>query len=811
MKKYRFLLFCLLVIVSVSVSAQTLPSNRKIGMPKYISQPMANPDGKNPNESWQDWCEKKILSGDLGDLGDIINTPWDVYSDRDNNKTYTSPGGNTIHSTLSFGEKLWVADYYDGYLLVYADKDKQKQQSSVISSSAECKGWIHIKNLLLWKTCPMNSNSIYEKGLVVHDPSKSQFDSNPTYLLAPANGAPKSGYKASSLDIKFVLKKVSLGRGVVYYLLSDNFSIGNTPFDVAVKGWLPNSYITEWNQRLAMEPTYASIAVSQYKGAGVYPCVYDAHSSALIFKQSGSAPDDPFWQYTKNFSAQRMDSYLMRFPILGDRKDNSHIDDNIYKVASIASLEGEDGSNTYAREIEELKQKVSNINVILVIDATASMKNYYSKIVEVLQTAIKRDYTHSIRVGAVLYKDYIDHQKNGGKPSFIPVTHRIEDVATFITNAKYQLGSADVDHWEAVFEGLDLALDSRIMGYDKQHSNFIILIGDAANHRDKKGPWREMSSTLSQKMFENNVNFLAFQVNHPAMDAYDFYPAQITYIANELMEKYRHKLGQPMEMELKPNNMKRLIREGAKYTDVPIMIQYIYSSQGESETPNRLRAMIEENIDEFQELIEENIKTLSGNIFGSSLSSSTGLQKEKLRAILRQFDWSDSKINKYLDHLSRGGITKIVGYTADRVDGMSYNLMDYSVLFAEEEVEILIRALNQVYARGNSRKNFQDAIIAMGKALLGEFDSNNGDDLEIDELMGKIFGIPVPINSCGFKIADILSMSDSEFNNYFEDFKAKCKTFETLKNQSEIKSGRFQCNGNTFYWVPFRDIPGFCQ
>lgn len=82
--------------------------------------------------------------------------------------------------------------------------------------------------------------------------------------------------------------------------------------------------------------------------------------------------------------------------------------------------------------------------------------------------------------------------KKWRKPSFIPVTHRIEDVATFITNAKYQLGSADVDHWEAVFEGLDLALDSRIMGYDKQHSNFIILIGDAANHRDQKGPWRDV-------------------------------------------------------------------------------------------------------------------------------------------------------------------------------------------------------------------------------------------------------------------------------------------------------------------------------
>ena len=800
------------LFITICVTAQTLPEYRKVGMPEYIHNPQSNPLGKKSVDSWQDWCEDQILNDNLPRSGDL--TAWDVYSDRANNKTYVSPSSDSeVHSSLSFGEKLWVADVRNGYALVFSDRNRQT--SMRIGSSAVCKGWIHIKNLLLWKECPMNSSSIYEKGLVVHDPSKSKtLNPNPNYLLTPTDNAEKGSKKANELDILFIMKKISAGRGVEYYLLSTDHTFERAPFERVVMGWLPAAYVTPWNQRLVVEPTWATLAVEEYKDSGIYPSVFDKHSSALQFKETGNSNEGLMWSYRTNFVPKRMDPYMMRFPILGAEGDN------IYKVASIASIEGRAGDNkeytvSFAQEIEELKNRRDNINVIFVIDATASMKNYYPKVADALNTVIKRDFNSSIRIGAVLYKDYIDHEKHG--LSFIPVTGRIDEVSKFISEARYKLGSDDADHWEAMFDGLDLALDNRKMGYGRRETNFIILIGDAGNHLSKKGDWKEIASDISQRMFDNQINFLAFQINHPASPAYDFFPLQVQNILTELTQKYEAKTRQPMEVVLMPNsNTFRLIRESATATDIPIMTQYVFATQGKSEKPERLKELIVSSVDEFQELVNSNIKTLESNDFTntkSNLASSSGLQKEKLRAILRLNDWSESDITKYIEHLERGGVTKLIGYAVDKVETKAYSLLEYAVFFSHQELELVIRSLNQVHSihESNDKKKFQDALIAMGTALLGEFSSTDNADISIDELMGRIFGVPVPITTCGFAIEDIPYMDDDKFNKYFTDFKSKCERLEYLLRSSAKESGQFTNNRVEYFWIPFSAIPGFCH
>ena len=140
------------LFITICVTAQTLPEYRRVGMPDYIEKPKPL---RTSQDSWQDWCEDQILNDNLPRSGDL--TAWDVYSDRANNKTYVSPSSDSeVHSSLSFGEELWVADVRNGYALVFSDRNRQT--SMRIGSSAVCKGWIHIKNLLLFYRFILQNN-----------------------------------------------------------------------------------------------------------------------------------------------------------------------------------------------------------------------------------------------------------------------------------------------------------------------------------------------------------------------------------------------------------------------------------------------------------------------------------------------------------------------------------------------------------------------------------------------------------------------------------------------------------------------------
>jgi len=435
MKFLKSILLIGIFFFCASIFAQTpkLPTELQVGKPKYI----LSPDHKwaKSYDSWQDFVMAKIKKGDFGSTTQDV---WTAYSDRDGNRTYTTPGGATTSAaqctTLVFMKKVYIAEIRNGFAHIF--EDDYTVSYPTINSTAKSLGWISVDNLLLWDKCPLNQNGIYQKALVLGDPKKGAVDQNPPYLKSPSKTG-NTTTKAKNLDILFIMKKIG-----DYYLLSKEMSIAKQPYEV--HGWLDEGYVTPWDHRLCIEPTSISSNVLFYKEKNLIPSIYQDESGASAFFQQNST-GRPFWKYNQ-LSTTRMHSQEMRFPLL------SNYGEEIFKVAVSASLQTAD-RGYMIEDVEEIKESMKTVNVIFVIAATSSMKNYYTSLANALDDVMRRSWdVNRVKAGVVLYRtsadeNDIEYQKCGD----------INTAIRFLKNA--DVNSKGKTSYSSLYKGLNTALD----------------------------------------------------------------------------------------------------------------------------------------------------------------------------------------------------------------------------------------------------------------------------------------------------------------------------------------------------------------
>jgi hypothetical protein len=133
---------------------------------------------------------------------------WVVYSDREDNVTYTKPDGSVKYTTLSLNEQVRIAKIQNGYALVYTEPMAGIDYPK-ISHEAVSKGWVPMSKLLLWHSCPADSFGIYQKALICANLDQASSDMLGRLYLNPEN---KSNYKQLSSDMKFYYVMKTVGK-----------------------------------------------------------------------------------------------------------------------------------------------------------------------------------------------------------------------------------------------------------------------------------------------------------------------------------------------------------------------------------------------------------------------------------------------------------------------------------------------------------------------------------------------------------------------------------------------------------------------
>ena len=257
------------------------------------------------------------------------NKYWTVYSDRCNNVTFSKPSLQSKQfDELDFNEQVRIAKIENDFALVYIEGCKGVIYP-LISDNAKCKGWIPMKNLLLWSSCPVDVNALYKKAFLClnidslrrykGDKLKEEFS---TYLDPGKSVKNTAKQTFNSRDICFAMKQEN---GL--YLLSKTPNIFG---DMPLLGWFTPSTVIIPFGNIYLEPNWTPSAVEELKGKRVP--IYDRDGkevSCFDIGRTNKISKNPTKKY-------RLEPEYTRFPLQNNVSDN----DKQYVVTAFTPTDG---------------------------------------------------------------------------------------------------------------------------------------------------------------------------------------------------------------------------------------------------------------------------------------------------------------------------------------------------------------------------------------------------------------------------------------------------------------------------------------
>ncbi len=744
---------------------------------------------------------------------------WDVYSDRSDNKTYTSPRASSdVYATLDFRQPLRIAKVEDGFALVY-EEPKKGVSYPLISSEAVSKGWVPMNKLLLWSSCPANSHGIYNKALLALniDEIKRVRNGGSAATIGKKYSAPNLDYADGSIQTKmsfyFIMKTEGSGNNEMY-LLADKYKLSGLAGYNSIYGWVRKTEIVNWNQRSCIEPVYKEEPVAKFVQNGV---------SAKIYVDS-DLTDSPYsWTYGEKFEMNMKDLYRMpasnlRYPILNNETDR----DDVYRCTAFGTLDGNGDATTLARRRDNAKRKqkqtiedMKRLNLIVVIDGTRSMEKYFPAVKNAIKTACD-DYLstefYTPRVGLVIYRDYTDGEQ--GLYEYIPLSEP-DDMRLnkfFDDGGSYGIKSAPSDRTneEALFKGLEIALDTAKMEYSKNHSNVLLVVGDCGN--DDRDTQSLPEEELINKMVENNINLLAFQVRRNSESPWLSFTQQMQRMIRLNINAQYAAIGDgSYKATFSPlDDGYDLVNSNGDFFIGSIR----YADPGVDMEASVLTELLAANIKVFESSVEQRISIIeTGGENLLDIEISKGLSEEEIdRSSKMKSDYFEKILGKENASLLResGSLLAYEGYTP-KVSEYGLEYWNPILFISREEFEQLMEnfAIVDASARTRERKPYVEAVKLLAEKLAGKSNEESGKMTNV-EIMNLIAGLNATARSLeGYTMDEILDpevVSDSKFAGMVSTFQTKYKRLNQILRGT---NDPFIWNdgGISYYWIPIEDLP----
>lgn len=730
---------------------------------------------------------------------------WDVFSDRDDNLVYSQASSSSnVVTRLRFNQRVRIAQIKNGFALVYEESNVGLEFPG-ISQNAKAKGalgWVDMEKLLLWRSCPANSHGILNKALLVFNLNKA--GGNDIGFMCK-NPDTKVGAEniVSTIDFYFVMKR-DPKTGLV--LLASQSSMDGDS-DQVLYGWVSESSYTPWNQRSCLEYNWDPITIEDHlkgKSASFYEdknlTVLASSGCKYGESQTGSL-DTPY----------RIDGHRLRMPIL----DNDSGDDRLFKITYFASPDGSYNMDEAAKLeeqrnkiLEEAANKTKNLNIIVVVDGTKSMDKHFAALQPAIIDACRRYVSekYKLKLGLVIYRDYADKQYLVEQFPLTEITDaRLTD--KFATGGDYGIKSTPGDDYsEALYVGLEAALNTEKMRYSKEESNLMIVVGDCGNRFDDT---RDPSlDSIKKKIFENNINLISFQVHNEdkeGIDAWLDFGLQMTDIILSNVEKKCSETGQSFSFEEteEGTGYDFNVKEGNAY-----YVASIRSPQlGESMPVDELKNLIAKNVEIFSTAIGQQLNALINGYKVSRDSSSVGGQR---------FDenFLKGKLGGERFEVLRAASTlcALSGYTLQK-DPESGADFYKSVIFIEKaEFEKMLSQFRKVYeaTRGSDvREAYIGAMKQLLHSMVPDKTTEEMNKLGNAYITSLVAGLNVQTEAQqGRSLEDIGDpniVKQQEFARIVKTFNEKFEALDQIYKSSYDYV--FTANNQIYYWIPVEELP----
>ncbi|MGY8917842.1 MAG: type VI secretion system protein TssR domain-containing protein, partial [Flavobacteriales bacterium] len=505
---------------------------------------------------------------------------WIVYSDRDDNSFYSNHHSNsTNNKNASFMQGFYVKNTSGGWLHLVDVLDEIDY------------GWIHSKNLLL-SIYSLKTEGDIEKG-TVSIPRKSVIltsidearnvggvlQTQKRYYTSPnrknryEKGTPKS------FQPLFVFKET----GTSVLLGGSDVLDGSVETNKSkIYGWINVSDKTDWDTRVALEDAQSSVALEEYSSSKLNGYITQNEITTCVEENLCDSKKS-----IAQFSVGPTRNNVMRRPVI------QNIDHNIKKVISVAK--DNKGNKVYEALLTEARRLQSNVNIVFVLDATASMRPYYKSIANSLAKVIDNNQKiikSNLKLGVVVYRDYAD-----GKSAYDvqPLTTDFNKVKKVINSTVCQ--SKDKDLPEAQFNGLINGIEE--VGFNADESNIIVLIGDCGNHIDDKNGYA--INNIIDLYGKYKTNLISFQVKSGADNSFYTFNEDVMDVIFEVANKKIEGKGSDLKIKLesKNNNTIKLKMIKGDEPDYENMFGLLVYSGNEPSSPKLLESTIENTLKEY--------------------------------------------------------------------------------------------------------------------------------------------------------------------------------------------------------------------
>lgn len=732
-------------------------------------------------------------------------TYWTVFSDRSNNETYESPQtGSPKFKELEFGQELRIAEIRNGYALVYKDHTSGVQYPT-ISRRHTSYGWVPMDHLLLWTDCPTNENFIYKKALIVGNIDNAKGDSKFGNIFTN----PETGHGKRSLQstMNFLFQMKTDGSGMV--LLSKESRVGGK-MEKTLYGWVSPGSFVPWEQRTCLEPNWDSQVVADLRGSSIPVSSKTSGkelTSIIIGSKKNRVSTNPETIY-------RLDPAVLRYPILGTSSSNY--------IATVFAKEGENTNTATIDELANSWEKLgkaiedrSVVNVIVVIDGTRGMEKFFPFVLEAVRRAesfLKRDdVIRTVKVGGVIYRDYADGQY---VTETLPMCRANDPrVEKFFQGGEYGIKSSanDKTDFEALYKGMEVALNPQKMGYTRDNSNLMLVIGDAGNDlNDSKCLTQEQ---IISKCVENRIQLTSFLVRNIDSPASQQFRKQMCGIVMNNMKQQYAKLGNTIKIkwnQLSDGYDFKLNQLSGQQVDAYFIGGFRNALDGQDMDESRLYSLVNNTMHFFEDSMAKlvdilvNSKGIASTSDDENDKTASDIAKNLLVDILGQSTYDALKATKY-----------IMAFEG-KVPKKSSNGWDYwkpvvyiSHLEFLKLMEQLTPVMEAVENNPDDRKPYVDAMKGLVSSMLPGVSEQMMMKMDNKEIMAQIFGLNVKTESLEkyplVDIENVQAVTPEKFSGLVSDFIGKYRKLEEIqKKKYPFTTKR---NGVPFYWIPAEDLP----
>ena len=654
----------------------------------------------------------------------------------------------------------------------------------------------------------LSDNGISRKAVVLRD-GDYQFDINTInesfeeLTRVYDNPSLDMKYKftnSKNFEIFFIVKELD-----DFYLLSRYEDFKNSPDHIY--GWMPKGNVTEWGSRVCYGPAYGQDALQDYPGP--LPVTTDSNLKKKLsnWNPRSNNPNPDLFQVDGHEVTSEdpiENPYTVRYPdltSLDEKYKNIRTLQYILADSEIRKMD-QDELARIRDEIEDLKESISNINLIFIVDATSSMRQYYADIANAIDDVCVSvsqysGYVKSLTVTVGFYRDYDD-----GNDAFDNITTSVYDPNITQIIKTVECKSVGKDWYEAMYQGIIKTFESAQI--NKSQNNLVVLIGDDGNDpldsRDAK------SFNKISKLFKDyNVKLYAFQATTRYTDASLQFQKDVMSWIDVIKENSRHT--NTYEISSLPSQNKTLAYGIKQKTSNNINFGSTYGklvtnagNPGKPTDASVLNSQLKEDLITWIDYVEANIRELSPSTGSSSLKDcvatkiKAGLTKESAEFLCSSKDMS----------------TK--AHTVVKSNYVDENCLLPYVLLTDNEYESMKEDFYDFQHAAQGVKKAQALTDLFTSLIANAYGSDKTqisryNNTKLEDLWFELFKVELGIEGLKNRSLGLLKTVDESVINELQDAVQKFLTVDI----SLYEWKRLESNSQVFYWIPAEIFPGYAE